>query len=40
MKKLYVIATVAATLMGATLLLERTQNVSAAAPPTGIKKAG
>src|SRR5277367_1600512 len=37
MKKLYVIATVAATLMGATLLLEKTPNVAAAAPQAGIK---
>src|ERR1700684_2783814 len=37
MKKLYVIATVAATLMGATLLLGKTPNVAAAAPQTGIK---
>src|SRR6478752_5352495 len=37
MKKLYVIATVAATLMGVTLLLEKTSRVVAAAPPTDIK---
>jgi pimeloyl-ACP methyl ester carboxylesterase len=37
MKKLYVIATVAATLMGATLLLEKTPTIAAAAPQTGTK---
>ena len=37
MKKLYAAATLAATLMGATLLLERTVKVAAAPPPTGIK---
>jgi pimeloyl-ACP methyl ester carboxylesterase len=37
MKKLYVIATVAAMLMGATLLLEKTPTIAAAAPQTGIK---
>jgi len=35
--KLYAVAAVATTLMGATLLLERTAKVSAAASPTGIK---
>src|SRR5580658_3161722 len=35
--KLYAVAALAATLMGATLLLERTAKVSAAAVPTGIK---
>jgi pimeloyl-ACP methyl ester carboxylesterase len=38
MKKLCTVATLAATLMGAVLLLERTARVAAAAPPTGIKK--
>jgi pimeloyl-ACP methyl ester carboxylesterase len=37
MKKLYVVVTLAATLMGATLLLKKTPKVAAAAPPTGIK---
>jgi pimeloyl-ACP methyl ester carboxylesterase len=37
MKKLYGVVTLAATLMGAVLLLERTVNVAAAAPPTRIK---
>src|SRR5690349_21316914 len=36
MKKIYVVITLAALLMGATLLLERTVRVAAAAP-TGIK---
>jgi pimeloyl-ACP methyl ester carboxylesterase len=35
--KLYAVTALAATLMGATLLLERTVKVSAAAAPTGIK---
>jgi pimeloyl-ACP methyl ester carboxylesterase len=34
---LYAVAALATLLMGATLLLERTVNVAAAAPPTGIK---
>jgi len=37
MKKLYVIATVVVTLVGATLLLEKAPNVAAAAPQSGIK---
>src|SRR5258708_3915561 len=37
MKNLYGVATVAATLLGATLLLEKTLKVAAAAPQTGIK---
>jgi len=37
MRKLYGTATLAATLIGGTLLLERTLNVAAAVPPTGIK---
>jgi hypothetical protein len=37
MKKLYGIATLAATLMVATLLLEKTPKVAAAAPQTAIK---
>src|SRR5580700_3272113 len=35
--KLYAVAALAATLMGATLLPERTVKVAAAAPPTGTK---
>src|SRR5713101_9866179 len=37
MKKIYGAVTVVAMLIGATLLLERTVKVAAAAPPTGIK---
>jgi pimeloyl-ACP methyl ester carboxylesterase len=37
MKKLYVIATVVLTLIGATLLLEKTPNIAAAAPQSGIR---
>ena len=37
MRKLYGTATLAATLIGGTLLLEKTLNVAAAVPPTGIK---
>jgi hypothetical protein len=37
MKKIYVVVTFTAVLMGATLLLERTIRVVAAASPTGIK---
>jgi len=37
MKKLYGVATLAATLMGGTLLLEKTPKAAAAAPQTGIK---
>src|SRR5713101_4358003 len=37
MKKIYGVVTLAATLMGAILLLERTVRVAAAASPTGIK---
>jgi pimeloyl-ACP methyl ester carboxylesterase len=37
MKKLYAVTALAATLMGGTLLLERTVRVAAATPPTGIK---
>ncbi len=37
MKKIYGVVALAATLMGATLLLERTVKVAAAAAPTGIK---
>src|SRR5229473_6384103 len=37
MKKIYGVVTLAAMLMGATLLLERTVRVAAAASPTGIK---
>ena len=37
MKMLYGAATLAATLMGATLLLEKRLNIAAAAPQTGIK---
>src|SRR5215469_7929669 len=37
MKKLYWVVTLAATLMGATLLLQRTLKVAAAPPPNGIK---
>src|SRR5277367_4321369 len=37
MKKLYVVATLAATLVGAILLLDKTVRVAAAASPTGIK---
>ncbi len=37
MKKLYVVVTLAATLMGAALLLKKTPKVAAAAGPTGIK---
>src|SRR5258708_22792423 len=37
MTKRYAVAALAATLMGGTLLLERTVRVAAAAPPTGIK---
>ncbi len=37
MRKLYRTATLAATLIGGTLLLEKTLNVAAAVPPTGIK---
>src|SRR5260370_38693414 len=37
MKKLYVIATVVVTLVGATVLLEKPPNVAAAAPQSGIK---
>src|SRR5260370_7467481 len=36
MKKTYGVVTLAAVLMGATLLLQRTVKVAAAAPPTGI----
>jgi hypothetical protein len=35
--KLYAVAALAATMMGGTLLLERTVRVAAAVPPTGIK---
>jgi pimeloyl-ACP methyl ester carboxylesterase len=37
MKKIYGVVTLAAVLLGATLLLERTVKVAAAASPTGIK---
>src|SRR5258708_14507117 len=37
MKKIYGVVTLVAMLMGATLVLERTVRVAAAAPPTGIK---
>jgi len=37
MKKLYAVVTLAAVLMGTTLLLERTGRVAAAAAPSGIK---
>ena len=37
MRQLYRTATLAATLIGGTLLLEKTLNVAAAVPPTGIK---
>jgi len=37
MKRLYIVATLAATLMGAILLLDKTVRVAAAASPTGIK---
>ena len=37
MKNIYGVATLAATLMGAILLLQRTVRVAAAASPTGIK---
>src|SRR5258708_9140066 len=37
MKKIYGVVTLAAVLIGATLLLERTVRVAAAAAPTGIK---
>src|ERR1700740_3834049 len=37
MKKLYGFATLGAALIGATLLLDSTLKVAAAAPPTGIK---
>jgi len=37
MRKFYGTATLAATLIGGTLLLEKTLNVAAAVPPTGIK---
>src|SRR5467141_4185270 len=37
MKKIYGVVTFVAMLMGATLVLERTVRVAAAAPPTGIK---
>jgi hypothetical protein len=37
MKKLYGAATLAVTLIGATLLLEKTLTVAVAAPQTGIK---
>ena len=37
MRKLYGTATLAATLIGGTLLLEKILNVAAAVPPTGIK---
>ena len=37
MKKLYAVVTLAAVLMGTTLLLERTRRVAAAAAPSGIK---
>src|SRR5271155_615646 len=37
MKRLYVVATLAATVMGAILLLDKTVSVAAAASPTGIK---
>src|SRR6266851_2205029 len=37
MKKIYGVVTLAAVLMGATLLLQRTVKVAAAAAPTGIK---
>jgi pimeloyl-ACP methyl ester carboxylesterase len=37
MKKIYVVVTLAALLMGATLLMERTVKVAAAASPSGIK---
>src|SRR5580658_4066372 len=37
MKKLYAVATLAAVLMGTTLLLKRTGRVAAAAAPSGIK---
>ncbi len=37
MKSIYGVVALAATLMGGTLLLERTVKVAAATPPTGIK---
>src|SRR5579863_3836931 len=37
MKKIYGVVTLAAILIGGTLLLERTVKVAAAAPPSGIK---
>ena len=37
MKKFYGVVMLAAILMGAVLLLERTMNVAAAATPTGVK---
>ena len=37
MKKIYGVVTLAVLLMGATLLLEKTTKVAAAAAPTGIK---
>jgi hypothetical protein len=37
MKKLYAVVTLAAVLMGTTLLLERTGGVAAAPAPSGIK---